>query len=148
VMAAGSTSRMYLHYDGPDGDQTLGEIHELLGSSKTTYINTQGAIASTPFAQIECVPWPKGYTMSQDAKRFYIEIQRGTCDDCTDVITLAQEPGKMPEALLVAGEWQWPLEGMHVFDTYDEFSKWAQDVTRTRFWEWYKSPEMNTHVSY
>lgn len=148
VMAAGSTSRMYLHYDGPDGDQTLGEIHELLGSNKTTYINTQGVIASTPFAQIECVPWPKGYTMSQDAKRFYIEIQRGTCEDCSDVITLAQEPGQMPEALLVAGEWQWPLEGMHIFDTYDDFSKWAQDVTRTRFWEWYQSPEMNTHISY
>ena len=30
VMAAGCTSRMYLHYDGPDGDQNLGEIHELL----------------------------------------------------------------------------------------------------------------------
>lgn len=148
VMAAGSTSRMYLHYDGPNGDQNLGEIHDLLGSRNQTYINTQGVLASTPFAMIDCVPWPKDYTMANDAKRFYIAIQRGTCDDCTDVITLAHEPGKMPEALLVAGEWQWPLEGTHIFSSYDEFSGWASDVTRTRFWEWYKSPQINTHVSY
>ena len=149
VMAAGSTARMYLHYDGPDGDQNLGEIHELLGSRNSqTYINTQGAIASTPFAMIDCVPWPKGYTMANDAQRFYIEIQRGTCTDCTDVITLAQEPGKMPEALLVAGEWQWPMEGVHIKNAYTDFYRWARDVTRTRFWEWYQNPEYDSYVIY
>ena len=147
VMAAGSTSRMYLHYDGPDGDQNLGEIHDLLESNQT-YVNTKGAVASTPFTQIDCVPWPKGYTMGNDAKRFYIEIQRGNCNDCTDVITLSMEPGIMPEALLVAGEWEWPMEGVHIFDCYDEFPRWGQDETRTRFWEWYKKPEMDTYVAY
>ena len=146
-MAAGSTSRMYLHYDGPDGDQNLGEIHDLL-HSKQTYVNTKGSVASTPFTQIDCVPWPKDYTMGNDAKRFYIEVQRGNCNDCTDVITLAMEPGIMPEALLIAGEWQWPMEGLHIFDCYDDFPKWGQDETRIRFWEWYKSPKDDTIVSY
>lgn len=149
VMAAGSTARMYLHYDGPDGDRNLGEVHDLMGSKNSqTYINTKEALASTPFTEIDCVPWPKDYTMSKDGSRFYIEIQRGTCNDCTDVITLATEPGKMPEALLVAGEWQWPTEGTHIYDTYPDFPRWAVDVTRTRFWEWYHTPEMNTHVTY
>jgi len=147
VMAAGSPTRMYLHYDGPDGDQNLGEIHDLLGSSQT-YVNTKGALAGTPFVLVDCVPWPKGYTMANDAKRFYIEIQRGSCNDCTDVITLAQEPGRMPEGLVVAGEWQWPMEGTHVFSAYNEFPNWAQDVTRTRFWEWYKTPELDSFVTY
>ena len=147
VMAAGSTSRMYLHYDGPDGDQNLGEIHDLLDSN-LSYVNTKGAVASTPFTQIDCVPWPKGYTMGNDAQRFYIEIQRGNCNDCTDVITLSMEPGIMPEALLVAGEWQWPMEGVHIFDCYEEFSRWGQDETRTRFWEWYQKPEADTYVAY
>ena len=149
VMAAGSTSRMYLHYDGPNGDENLGEIHELLGSKKSeTLINTQSVVANTPFAQIDCVPWPKGYTMGQDAKRFYIEIQRGTCEDCTDLITLANEPGQLPEALLVAGEWHWPMEGVNINSAYTEFPKWAQDVTRTRFWEWYQTSEYNKSVSF
>jgi len=147
AMATGSPQRMYLHFDGPDGDQLIGEMHEMMGAS-LTYINTKGSMANTPFVMVDCVPWPKGYTMAEDAKRFYIEIQRGSCEDCSDVITLAHEPGKMPEALLVAGEWQWPLEGVHIFNTYEEFPNWAQDVTRTRFWEWYKSPQLNTYVSY
>lgn len=149
VMAAGSNSRMYLHFDGPDGDENLGEIHELMGSKKTeTLINTQGVVANTPFVEVDCVPWPKEYTMGQDAKRFYIEIQRGTCDDCTDIISLANDPGQLPEALLVAGEWHWPTEGVNINSTYDEFSKWAHDPTRTRFWEWYNSPEYGNSVSY
>jgi hypothetical protein len=147
VMAAGSTSRMYLHYDGPDGDQNLGEIHDLMDSN-LTYVNTKGSVASTPFTQINCVPWPKGYTMGSDAQRFYIEIQRGDCNDCSDVITLATEPGVMPEALLVAGEWQWPKEGVHISDCYDGFPRWGKDETLTRYWEWYKLPKDNTIVSY
>lgn len=147
VMAAGSTARMYLHYDGPDGDVNMGEVHDLLGSKNSdVYINTQRALAGTPFTLVDCVPWPKDYTMANDASRFYIEIQRGTCTDCTDIITLAQEPGQMPEALLVAGEWQWPMEGEHIFDAYSNFSGWAKDETRTRFWEWYKLTENNPLV--
>lgn len=149
VMAAGSTSRMYLHFDGPDGDENLGEIHELLGSKKTdTCINTERMVANTGFVQIDCVPWPKEYTIGQDAKRFYIEIQRGTCEDCTDIITLADDPGRLPEALLVAGEWQWPLEGKHINSVYEDFSKWAHDPTRTRYWEWYTTPEYSSSVVY
>ncbi len=146
VMAAGSTSRMYLHYDGPDGDENLGEIHELLGTKTQTYINTKEAVANTPFVQIDCVPWPKDYTMANDAKRFYIEVQRGTCKDCTDLITLAYEPGQLPEALLVAGEWKWPMEGVHINSAYNDFSRWAHDPSRR--WEWYKTPEYNTAIAY
>ena len=149
VEAAGSTSRMFLHYDGPDGDQNLGEIHELLGQKdKLGIINTTSSMTSTPFVQVDCVPWPKGYTMNNDAKRFYIEVQRGTCSDCTDVISLPTEPGIMPEAILVAGEWKWPKESTHILTAYPDFSKWAKDVTRTRFWEWYKSPTADSYVSY
>ena len=149
VMAAGSNQRMYLHYDGPNGDKNLGEVHDRLGSKDASaYINTKEAVANTPFAQVECVPWPKDYTMANDAKRFYIEIQRGTCDDCTDVITLAMEPGKIPEALLVAGEWQWPMEGVQISSVYNEFTNWAEDATRTRFWEWYRKPEDDNYVDY
>ena len=147
VMAAGSTSRMYLHYDGPDGDVNLGEIHELLGS-KLEYVNTKNSMAETPFTELDCVPWPKDYTMAKDAQRFYIEIQRGTCTDCTDVISLPNDLGLMPEAILVAGEWQWPKEGVHIVSSYSEFPEWAKDVTKTRYWEWYKSPNEGTFVSY
>lgn len=149
VMAAGSTEHMYLHYDGPDGDQVLGEIHELLGSKNSSdIINTTTTISSVPFVEVDCVPWPQGYTMANDAQRFYIEVKRGTCEDCTDIIALPQEPGMMPEALLVAGSWQWPKEGIQIYSAYSDFSRWAKDVTRTRFWDWYQSPRSDTFVTY
>lgn len=148
VMAAGSKNRMYLHYDGPDGDVNLGEIHELLGSNSDTEINTKTSMAQTAFVNIDCVKWPKGYNMANDAKRFYIEVKRGNCADCSDVITLAQEPGETPEALLVAGEWKWPREGVNIMTTYDTFANWSKDITKVAYWNWYSYPKSNTYVSY
>lgn len=148
VMAAGSKQRMYLHYDGPDGDQNLGEIHELLGGSTDTEINTKTSMAQTAFVNIDCVRWPKGYNMADDAKRFYIEVKRGSCSDCSDVITLPQEAGETPEALLIAGEWKWPKEGVNVMTTYDTFSSWCKDITKMAYWNWYSYPKSNTYVNY
>lgn len=146
VKAAGSKSRMYLHYDGPDGDVNLGEIHELLGGNSSECINTQNTIPELPSVQIDCVKWPKGYTMRQDARRFYIEVKRGDCADCSDVITLAEEPGKMPEALLIAGEWNWPKEGINIMKAYPSFKQWAKDITDMKYWNWYANPNIDMVV--
>lgn len=148
VMAAGSTSRMYLHYEGPEGDTNLGEIHELLGGRSNTAINTTTSVAQTPFAKVGKVKWFKEYTVQNDARRFYIEVRRGTCSNCGDVITLAEEPGRTPEALLVAGLWKWPMEGVHITKAYDTFANWGKDVTHTTYWNWYANPKANTTVSY
>ena len=147
IMAAGSTSRMYLHYDGPEGDVNFGEMHELMGGN-VDCINTKSSLATTTFAELGTVPWPKDYTMVKDAKRFYIEIQRGTCSDCTDVICLPETLGTMPEAILIAGEWHWPMEGVHIISSYSAFPEWAKDVAIKRYWEWYKLPNEGTFVSY
>lgn len=148
VMAVGSKTRMYLHYDGPDGDQNLGEMHELFGKDVNTEVNTVSTIPQMPFVKVADVAWPKGYTMESDAHRFYIEVKRGICTECSDVITLPEEPGMMPEALLVAGEWKWPLEGIAVTNAYPLFAGWSRDVTRLDFWNWYTVSKANTCVSY
>lgn len=148
AMAAGSTAKMYLHYDGPNGDQNLGEIHNLLGSNNTSIINTTSVIPQVPFVDVAEVAWPKGYSMEQDAHRFYIEVQRGTCTNCSDVITLAEEPGLTPEALLIAGEWKWPLEGININSAYTSFAGWSRDVTQLNYWNWYAHPKANTCVNY
>lgn len=147
VMAAGSPSKMYLHYDGPDGDLNLGEIHELLGGTAGTTINTTSSITELPAVQVACVTWPKDYTMKEDAHRFYIELQRGTCKDCSDVITLPEEPGQMPEALLIAGKWKWPKEGIHINTVYPSFPNWSKDVTNQIYWDWYTQPQNDKVVT-
>lgn len=152
VLAAGSTYRMYLHYDGPDGDVNLGEIHGLLNKKANdgdlTRINTTSSMATVQFADIGNVSWPSGYTIANDAKRFYIEVQRGSCKDCGDILSLPESPGEMPEAILVAGEWKWPKEGISIFSVYNNFSNWAKDVTNVSYWGWYNSPKNDSYVSY
>lgn len=148
VEAAGSPYRMYLHYDGPNGDVNLGEIHEILGGKPGHKINTSTSVPEEPFVEIDCVPWSKEYSIGEDAKRFWIEVERGTCTDCTDAITLAHTPGQLPEAMLIAGEWKWPMEEVHIFSAYNSFPQWAKDVSKTGYWGWYSNAKAGTTVSY
>ena len=148
LMAVGSSEKMYLHYDGPDGDQNLGEIHELFRQKRTTKVNTTSAYATVTFVELDKVKWLRNYTVSDDAKRFYIEVQRGTCEDCGDLLTLPYEPGVMPQAILVAGNWHWPMEGVHITTAYNKFSPWAIDMSNLRYWNWHTAPQPNTTVAY
>lgn len=148
IMAAGSTDKMYLHYDGPDGDVNLGEIHELLGGNSNNTINTSSAMPTAPFVQVDCVPWSRDYDIQQDARRFYIEVKRGTCTDCSDILQLPKEPGQLPQAVLVAGEWKWPREGVSINTAYKTFANWCKDITKTAYWSWYTYPNSNSCVNY
>ena len=148
LMAAGSTAKMYLHYDGPDGNQNLGEIHELFGQRGLTKVNTTSSFASVPFVDLGDVRWLRSYTIAEDAKRFYIEVQRGSCVNCGDQLTLPYEPGAMPQAILVAGSWHWPKEGIDISSAYKTFSPWAMDMTNLNYWNWHASPQSEASVSY
>ena len=148
LMAAGSTEKMYLHYDGPDGDQNLGEIHELFHQKVQTKVNTMSSFAIVPFVELGNVAWPRNYTIADDAKRFYIEVHRGTCENCGDLLTLPHEPGVMPQAILVAGSWHWPKEGVDINTGYNLFSPWAMDMTNLSYWHWHTSAKSDTTVSY
>ena len=147
VMAAGTTEKMYLHYDGPDGDVCLGEIHQLLGGGDNC-INTMQQMPQTGFVKIGKVAWPKTYNMKEDAQRFYIEVKRGTCQDCSDILALPAAGGQLPQAVLVAGEWKWPMEGVSITAAYSSFAQWARDNTNRNMWNWYTSAKGSSVVSY
>lgn len=149
AMAVGSTERVYLYYDGPNGEVNLGELHELFGNTTTLrHINTEQPMITSPVVPVECVPWPKNYTMEQDARRFSVRVQRGTCEDCTDTLSLPTVPGELPEALLVAGEWKWPMENRSIISAYTYFPYWSQNPSNIPYWDWYKNGIMGTYVSY
>lgn len=145
VCAAGSEEAIYLYYDGPDGDVLLCEIHEALGGG--TYINTTSSIVIVPPKYIGTVSWPIEYTINQDAARFYCQIKRGSCEECTDIISLNSNPGEMPQAILVAGNWNWPKEGIDISTVYSIFPDWSKDVTKMAFWNWYSYPKSETYVT-
>lgn len=146
VLAAGYNNKIYLHYDGPDGDQNLGELHEILGTATDVTVNTTTGTAK-PGVAIDCVKWPKDFTIENDAQRFYVEVFRGTCDDCSDMITLSDVPGQLPQALLIPGGWSWPREGVHIYNAYNQFGLWAQDNVNLRNWPWHTTPTQGATVS-
>lgn len=150
VLAAGIDEQVFLHYAAPDGtDMVLGELHELLGRTSDRPVNTGSSSLEVPGVQVDCVPWPEGFTMANDASRFTLEVIRGNCHgECSDWLTLTDDPGQVPEAILVAGNWQWPKEGVHITNTYSHFNYWAKDATNTAYWEWYHTPKTGTYVSY
>lgn len=146
VLAAGCKNQMFLHYDGPDGDINLGEVHDLLGSdTHDVCINTTNNTAK-PGVEIDCVKWPKDYNIETDARRFYIEIIRGTCQSCSDMISLPTTPGQMPQALLIPGRWSWPREGVHINRAYTNFGDWCQDNANLRLWPWHGYPTQGACV--
>ncbi len=150
VLAAGTDQRAVLHYEAPDGsDIELGELHELLGQSPDHPVNTTGTFAEIPGVQIDCVPWPKSFRLTTDASRFWLEVFRGDCNDgCSEILALSDNPGQLPLAILVAGEWKWPREGISINTVYPYFNYWAKDVTKMNYWEWYTNPKQGTFVSY
>ena len=54
----------------------------------------------------------------------------------------------MPQAILVAGNWHWPMEGVHITTAYNKFSPWAIDMCNLSYWNWHTDPQPNTTVAY
>lgn len=146
VLAAGYDCKMYLHYDGPEGDQNLGEIHDILGEEHTSFINTNANVTKAG-VEIDCVDWPKEYSVENDARRFYIEIIRGTCKDCSDILSLPSTPGQLPQALLVPGKWKWPREGVAINNSYMNYSAWAKEDKNISNWPWHNLPTVGKCVN-
>lgn len=147
LCAAGSPYKMNLHYNGPEGDVDLGEVHQLFGEKAERCINTLSSRTEVDEITVAHVPWPLSYTMQQDADRFYLTVQRGNCIGCDEMITFNSQPGLMPQAILVAGTWCWPKEQIPIFTTYSEFASWGKDYCKTAYWSWYSYPKSNTYVT-
>lgn len=147
LCAAGSPYKMNLHYNGPEGDVDLGEVHQLFGEGAECSINTLSSRTEIDEITVAHVPWPHSYTMQQDADRFYLTVQRGNCIGCDEMITFNSQPGLMPQAILVAGTWCWPKEQIPIFTTYSEFASWGKDYCKTAYWSWYSYPKSNTFVT-
>lgn len=147
LCAAGSPYKMNLHYNGPEGDVDLGEVHQLFGEKAERSINTLSSRTEVDEITVAHVPWPLNYTMQQDADRFYLTVQRGNCIGCDEMITFNSQPGLMPQAILVAGTWCWPKEQTPIFTTYSEFASWGKDYCKTAYWSWYSYPKSNTYVT-
>ncbi|MBR1687789.1 MAG: DUF4842 domain-containing protein, partial [Prevotella sp.] len=52
-------------------------------------------------------------------------------------ITSAAAVGEAPMALIIPGNWAWPIEKTSIKQAYPDFATWVKDETNTT---WYNNP--------
>ena len=136
LCATGGTNDAELHYDGPSGDVNFGKVHAKMPSMT----NTRDGITK-PFVKLGEVDWPESYTMPTHANRFYI-ISSG------QKICVTLQPGAVPKAICVAGDWQWPKENVNLVKAYGTLTKWATNINNAEARDWYNHPDRSNIISF
>lgn len=138
LKAVGAVEDTDLYYDG----ERLGEVHALMGVGKGEYANTIEGAASIPERWIKTVVLPDGKTALEARDKFYI-----ICSDGRRVSALTPT-GKTPEAICVAGDWQWPRERVNVIAAYPKLGQHALNIHKVDYWGWYLEPLMEKVVGH
>lgn len=108
------------------------EVHEVLGQSSGTLINTgKGPWAETVTAT---VTKPAGFTFAY--ADFWIESLAVPAG-----VHIARE-GEDPHGVVIPEDWAWPVEYVCIKDAYPDFAKFAEDASTTdeNVKKWYQTP--------
>lgn len=126
-LAAGGTLKAELFYDG----RSLGEIHELLGSTGTDgkypmiNVTTKTATAKTMTVGVDA-----NFTMANNMGGFSIKVS-----DEESAVTISAPPvGGCPQMFVVSGDWAWPKERVHIEKAYPSFSGWSASELTNLDW--------------
>ena len=116
-LAAGGTLEANIMF----GSQSLGEIHELLGGSVGTMINT-GLGATGEASSVE-VQVGEDYSISNNFGGFSLQIVKE--DGTTTVDITAPGQGEAPQMICVGAPWAWPKETVSIVKAYPDFGEWG-----------------------
>jgi hypothetical protein len=111
VQAAGGTLDLYLKAAGVEK-----EVHELLGVSRGTMVNTRNGTVSRPVAQFTV---PGNVT---PAKVAVVVTSRDAKQ-----ITLKAEKGEVPQKICVNTTFEWCNERQQIGEKYENFPAWVQN---------------------
>jgi hypothetical protein len=114
VRAAGGTLPLYIKVDN-----TEKEVHEALGVTTSTMVNTNNGSVSKPIA-IFRLP---AYTTDLD-NGVVVYVKNGSSD-----ITLTTETGGAPAKIRVKTSYQWTNERQSIKDKYPQFAKYVSNPT-------------------
>ncbi len=151
LMAAGGTLETYLYYGGTQlGD----EVHKALASTGyKVMINTEASKEGMSgkdtgeykllHSQLEV---GENFTLSPatGVGQFKIKVTRS--DETYYEVTPPQEGGKVPQAIIIEGQWQWPKETHHIYDAYPLIKSengWGADNYGNASW---MNDKVNEHL--
>lgn len=154
--AAGGTLVTNVYFrQGNDADYTLvGEIHKLMSdeySSNFTTLNTELNYHHVNPLSVKKITLnvPEDFVMSGFMSRIRLTT-RGEDDteanakEVTAYTDIAGA-GKIPQMLLLSGEWYWPTERKGITIAYPNFTDWVNDYEAT---DWIKNRDDKVTVSH
>lgn len=154
--AAGGTLVTNVYFrQGNDADYTLvGEIHKLMSdeySSNFTMLNTELDYHHVNPLSVKKITLnvPEDFVMSDFMSRIRLTT-RGEDDteanakEVTAYTDIAGA-GKIPQMLLLSGEWYWPKERTGITIAYPDFTDWVKDSGNT---DWIKNRTDEVTVSH
>ena len=140
--AAGGTLVTNIYFrQGNDTDYTLvGEIHNLMSEeygSKCPMLNTYPDHHQVNPRSVKKITLdvPEDFVMSDFMSRIRLTT-RGVDDTEADAkevtaYTDIEGAGKIPQMLLLSGEWHWPTERIGITIAYPDFTDWVKDTNAT-----------------
>lgn len=74
-------------------------------------------------------------TSAADLQKFSITVKK--TNEVSLTVGSANVKGKAPQALIIPGEWAWPVEQTNIKEAYPDFVNWVKNVTNNN---WYDNP--------
>lgn len=121
-LAAGGTLRSVVYYNNME----VGEIHEMLGGSSSSMINTHSKGTPGDSKVIESV---SSFDIKANMGGFSIKISK--TDGENDSQIYAPNKGGIPQMICVPGTWIWPTERTSIEGAYTDFPHWCGDASNT-----------------
>ena len=144
LLATGAQRKTEVYFDGT----LLGEVHTLFGVDTNTLVNTTSSTATRKAVTLESISWPEDATMETQRMKFSLKVynEDGTLDREFSMADLLNDR-KSPQALCVAGDWQWPKERVNVYTAYPLIGKWGVNFNNSEYSNWYAHPKENAVVT-
>ena len=144
LLATGAQRKTEVYFDGT----LLGEVHTLFGVDTNTFVNTTSSTATRKAVTLESISWPEDATMETQRMKFSLKVynEDGTLDREFSMADLLNDR-KSPQALCVAGDWQWPKERVNVYTAYPLIGEWGVNFNNSEYSNWYAHPKENTVVT-
>lgn len=140
-LAAGGTLNAEIFYN----NESLGEIHKLLGGDEGMMINTSSKGSSGDKITIKV---PADFSLASNDMGGFSIIVTGKWKD-KDVKETAQKieapvMGAAPQMICVPGDWAWPTERTNISEAYPGFGEWGKDYNTNQ--NWYANPNRDNVV--
>ena len=144
LLAAGAQRRTEVYFN----NILLGEIHDLFGVDTKTMVNTTGNTCEKEPILLDSINWPQDATVETQRMNFSLKVynEDGVLDREFSMTDLLNNK-KSPQALCIAGDWQWPKETINIYKAYPLIGEWGINFNSKEYSNWYAFPNVGTVIN-